>query len=38
MAKFTRVDVINEILRIGVIPVFYNSDLAVVKILIMNLQ
>ncbi len=26
MAKHTRVDVINEILRIGVIPVFYHED------------
>jgi 2-dehydro-3-deoxyphosphogluconate aldolase/(4S)-4-hydroxy-2-oxoglutarate aldolase len=31
MAKFSRVDVINEILRIGVIPVFYHSDLEIAK-------
>ena len=31
MAKFSRVEVINEILRIGVIPVFYHSDLEVAK-------
>lgn len=31
MAKFSRVDVINEIIRIGVVPVFYNSDLEVAK-------
>lgn len=29
MAKFTRVEVINEILRIGVVPVFYHGDLEV---------
>ncbi len=27
MARFSRVEVINEILRIGVIPVFYSADL-----------
>jgi len=27
MARFSRVEVINEILRIGVVPVFYNPDL-----------
>jgi 2-dehydro-3-deoxyphosphogluconate aldolase/(4S)-4-hydroxy-2-oxoglutarate aldolase len=31
MAKFSRVEVINETLRIGVIPVFYHPDLAVAK-------
>jgi 2-dehydro-3-deoxyphosphogluconate aldolase / (4S)-4-hydroxy-2-oxoglutarate aldolase len=31
MAKYSRVEVINEILRIGVIPVFYNSDLETAK-------
>lgn len=31
MAKYSRVEVINEILRIGVIPVFYHSDLEVAK-------
>ena len=31
MAKFSRVEVINEILRIGVVPVFYNSNLEVAK-------
>jgi len=27
MARFSRLDVLNEIVRIGVVPVFYNSDL-----------
>ncbi len=31
MAKFSRVEVINETLRIGVIPVFYHPDLEVAK-------
>jgi 2-dehydro-3-deoxyphosphogluconate aldolase/(4S)-4-hydroxy-2-oxoglutarate aldolase len=31
MAKFSRVEVINEILRIGVVPVFYHADLEVAK-------
>jgi 2-dehydro-3-deoxyphosphogluconate aldolase/(4S)-4-hydroxy-2-oxoglutarate aldolase len=31
MAKFSRVDVINEILRIGVVPVFYHADFEVAK-------
>ncbi len=31
MAKFSRVEVINEILRIGVVPVFYHPDLEVAK-------
>lgn len=31
MAKFSRVDVLNEVLRIGFIPVFYHADLEVAK-------
>jgi 2-dehydro-3-deoxyphosphogluconate aldolase/(4S)-4-hydroxy-2-oxoglutarate aldolase len=31
MAKFSRVEVINETLRIGVVPVFYHPDLEVAK-------
>ncbi len=31
MAKFSRVEVINEMLRIGVVPVFYNADLETAK-------
>lgn len=31
MAKYSRVEVINEILRIGVIPVFYHGDLDIAK-------
>jgi 2-dehydro-3-deoxyphosphogluconate aldolase / (4S)-4-hydroxy-2-oxoglutarate aldolase len=31
MAKFSRVEVINETLRIGVVPVFYHPNLEVAK-------
>jgi 2-dehydro-3-deoxyphosphogluconate aldolase/(4S)-4-hydroxy-2-oxoglutarate aldolase len=31
MAQFDRLQVLNEILRIGVVPVFYHSDLEVAK-------
>jgi 2-dehydro-3-deoxyphosphogluconate aldolase/(4S)-4-hydroxy-2-oxoglutarate aldolase len=31
MAQFSRVEVINEILRIGVVPVFYHADFEVSK-------
>ncbi len=31
MAQFSRVEVINEILRIGVVPVFYHADFDVPK-------
>ena len=31
MARFDRLQVLNEILRIGVVPVFYHSDLEVAK-------
>ncbi len=31
MAKFSRVEGINETLRIGVVPVFYHPDLEVAK-------
>jgi 2-dehydro-3-deoxyphosphogluconate aldolase/(4S)-4-hydroxy-2-oxoglutarate aldolase len=31
MAKFSRVEVINEILRIGVVPVFYHADIDIAK-------
>lgn len=34
MAKFSRVEVINEILRIGVIPVFYHEDFEVAKCIV----
>jgi 2-dehydro-3-deoxyphosphogluconate aldolase/(4S)-4-hydroxy-2-oxoglutarate aldolase len=34
MAKFSRVDVMNEILRIGVIPVFYHEDFGVAKFIV----
>jgi len=31
MARFARLDVLNEIIRIGLVPVFYHSDLEVAK-------
>ncbi len=31
MARFSRLEVLNEILEIGVVPVFYNSDLDTAK-------
>ncbi len=31
MARFSRVEVLNEIIRLGVIPVFYNADFEVAK-------
>ena len=31
MARFSRMEVLNEILRVGVIPVFYNPDLETAK-------
>lgn len=31
MARFSRLDVLNEIIRIGVVPVFYHPDLEVAK-------
>jgi 2-dehydro-3-deoxyphosphogluconate aldolase/(4S)-4-hydroxy-2-oxoglutarate aldolase len=31
MARFTRLEVLNTILKIGVVPVFYNGDIEVVK-------
>jgi 2-dehydro-3-deoxyphosphogluconate aldolase/(4S)-4-hydroxy-2-oxoglutarate aldolase len=34
MANYSRVEVINEILRVGVIPVFYNSDFDMAKSII----
>jgi 2-dehydro-3-deoxyphosphogluconate aldolase/(4S)-4-hydroxy-2-oxoglutarate aldolase len=34
MARFSRVDVINEILRIGVIPVFYHEEFEVAKCIV----
>jgi 2-dehydro-3-deoxyphosphogluconate aldolase/(4S)-4-hydroxy-2-oxoglutarate aldolase len=34
MARFSRVEVINELLRIGVVPVFYNADLETAKSII----
>jgi hypothetical protein len=32
MAKFSRVEVINETLRSGVVPVFYHPDLEVAAV------
>ena len=31
MAQFSRLEVLNEMIRVGVVPVFYNSDLEVAK-------
>ena len=31
MARFSRMEVLNEIIRIGLVPVFYHSDLEVAK-------
>jgi 2-dehydro-3-deoxyphosphogluconate aldolase/(4S)-4-hydroxy-2-oxoglutarate aldolase len=31
MAKFTRLEVLNTIINTGLVPIFYNSDLAVAK-------
>jgi len=31
MARFSRVDVLNEIIRLGIIPVFYHADFDVAK-------
>ncbi len=31
MARFSRLDVLNEMVRIGLVPVFYHSDLEVAK-------
>jgi len=31
MARYSRLEVLNEMIRIGVVPVFYNSDLEVAK-------
>lgn len=31
MARFSRLDVLNEITRVGIIPVFYNSDIEIAK-------